>query len=48
MASSPKKLEESADKEGGNIKIRTKIKKERMNSWMKTLMKMMKTFNKFT
>lgn len=48
MANSPKKLEESADKEGGNIKIKTKIKKEKMNSWMKTLMKMMKTFNKFT
>ena len=47
-ASSPKKQAESADKEEGNTKIKTKIKKERMNSWMKTLMKMMKTFNKFT
>ena len=48
MASSPKKQEESADKEEGNIKIKTKIKKEKMNSQMKILMKMMKTFNKFT
>jgi hypothetical protein len=48
MANSPKKQEESADKEGGNIKIKTKTKKEKMNSWMKILMKMMKTFNKFT